>query len=76
MIASFFLLHRLQDDGDPGAAAAFGKSKIQEWPLFQFSGFGALAERGCGVECVRDFCVFGVVNVQKFLRVAPRAGAA
>ena len=52
MIASFCLLHRLQDNGDPGAAAAFGKSKFQEWPLFQFSGLGALAE----LECVTCLC--------------------
>lgn len=54
-------------------AAAFGKSKIQEWPLFQFSGLGALTGRGCGVEWVREFCVFGVVNVKNFfgLRLGP-----
>ena len=68
MIASFFLLHRLQDDGGPGAAAAFEKSKIQEWPLFQFSRFGAMAGRGCGVEYVREFCVFGAVfNIYRYL---------
>ena len=46
------LSHRLQDYGYAAAAAAFKKTKIQEWPLYGVSGSCSLAE----LECVTCLC--------------------